>query len=130
MGGGTNLINQKLILDLPAIPGPNRNGGKITQDKDNNLYVIKGNLKHITKLQNFENRGDVDYTGSIYRIDPHSCSAPIDNPFTESDVPNIDKTLVWGINNSFGLMIDSITRAVWDTENGPFFSEAINLVEQ
>ena len=76
MGGGTKLINQKLILDLPAIPGPNRNGGKITLDKDNNLYVIKGNLKHITKLQNFKNRGYADYTGSIYRIDPHPSSVP------------------------------------------------------
>ena len=112
MGGGTNLINQKLILDLPAIPGPNRNSGKITLYKDNNLYVIKGNLKHITKLQNFKNRGYADYTGSIYRIDPHPSSVPIDNPFTESNVPNIDKTFVWGIRNSFGLMIDSITRAV------------------
>lgn len=130
MGSGTNLINQKLILDLHAIPEPNRSGGKITLDKDNNLYVIIGNLKHITKLQNFENREDADYTGSIYRIDPHSSSAPIDNPFTESDVPNIDKTFVWGINNSFGLMIDSITRVVWDTENGSIFSDAINLVEQ
>ncbi len=54
MGGGTNLIKQKWISDLPAIPGPNRNGSKITLDKDNNLYVIKGNLKHITKLQNFK----------------------------------------------------------------------------
>lgn len=126
---GTNLINQKLILDLPAIPGPNHNGGKITLGKDNNLYVIIGDLNHRTKLQNFENGGDPDYTGSIYRIDPHSGSAPVDNPFIESDVPNIDKTFAYGIRNSFGLTIDPITGAVWDTENGPSFSDEINLVE-
>jgi aldose sugar dehydrogenase len=126
---GNDLINQKLILDLPAIPGPNHNGGKITLGKDNNLYVIIGDLNHRTKLQNFENGGDPDFTGSIYRIDPHSGSAPGDNPFVGSDVPNIDKTFAYGIRNSFGLAVDPITGNVWDTENGPSFSDEINLVE-
>lgn len=126
---GNDLINQKLILDLPAIPGPNHNGGKITLGKDNNLYVIIGDLNHRTKLQNFENGGDPDFTGSIYRIDPHSGSAPGDNPFVESDVPNIDKTFAYGIRNSFGLTVDPITGNIWDTENGPSFSDEINLVE-
>ena len=125
---GTDLINQKLILDLPAIPGPNHNGGKITLGKDNYLYAIIGDLNHGTKLQNFENGGDPDYTGSIYRIDPHSGSAPVDNPFVGSDVPNIDKTFAYGIRNSFGLAVDPITGNVWDTENGPSFSDEINLV--
>lgn len=126
---GNALINQKLILDLPAIPGPNHNGGKITLGKDNNLYVIIGDLNHRTKLQNFENGGDPDFTGSIYRIDPHSGSAPGDNPFVGGDVPNIDKTFAYGIRNSFGLTVDPITGNVWDTENGPSFSDEINLVE-
>ena len=126
---GNDLINQNLILDLPAIPGPNHNGGKITLGKDNNLYVIIGDLNHRTKLQNFENGGDPDFTGSIYRIDPHSGSAPGDNPFVGSDVPNIDKTFAYGIRNSFGLTVDPITGNVWDTENGPSFSDEINLVE-
>ena len=118
---GNDLINQNLILDLPAIPGPNHNGGKITLGKDNNLYVIIGDLNHRTKLQNFENGGDPDFTGSIYRIDPHSGSAPGDNPFVESDVPNIDKTFAYGIRNSFGLTVDPITGNVWDTEKAPPF---------
>ena len=126
---GTDLINQKLILDLPAIPGPNHNGGKIALGKDNYLYVIIGDLNHRSKLQNFENGGDPDYTGSIYRIDPHSGSAPGDNPFIGSNVPNIDKTFAYGIRNSFGLTVDPITGHVWDTENGPSFSDEINLVE-
>jgi len=126
---GNDLINQNLILDLPAIPGPNHNGGKITLGKDNNLYVIIGDLNHRTKLQNFENGGDPDFTGSIYRIDPHSGSAPGDNPFVGSDVPNIDKTFAYGIRNSFGLTVDPITGNIWDTENGPSFSDEINLVE-
>jgi aldose sugar dehydrogenase len=126
---GTDLTNQKLILDLTATPGPNHNGGKLTLGKDNNLYTIIGDLNHRTKLQNFENGGDPDYTGSIYRIDPHTGSVPVDNPFVGSDVPNIDKTFAYGIRNSFGLTVDPITGDVWDTENGPSFSDEINLVE-
>src|SRR6187551_513795 len=126
---GNDLINQNLILDLPAMPGPNHNGGKIALGKDNYLYVIIGDLNHRSKLQNFENGGDPDFTGSIYRIDPHSGSAPGDNPFVGSDVPNIDKTFAYGIRNSFGLTVDPITGNIWDTENGPSFSDEINLVE-
>jgi glucose/arabinose dehydrogenase len=119
-----------LISDLPAIPGPNHNDGKITLGKDNNLlYVIIGDLNHRTKLKNFENGGDPDYTGSIYRIDPHSGSAPVDNPFVDNDVPNIDKTFAYGIRKSFRHAVGPITEDVWDTENGPSFSDEINLVQ-
>ena len=125
---GSDLINQKLILGLPTIPGLNHNGGKITLGKGNYLYAIIWDLNHRTKLQNFEN-GDPYYTGSIYRIDLHSGSAPVDNPFVESGIPNIDKTFAYGIRNSFGLAIDPITGDVWNTEIGPSFSDEINRVE-
>ena len=65
--------------------------------------------------------GDPDYTGSIYRIDPYSGSAPVDNPFVGSDVPNIDKTFAYGIRNSFGMAVDPITGNVWDTKTVPPF---------
>ena len=125
---GSDLINQKLILDLSAIPGPNHNGGKITLGKDNYLYAIIGNLNHRTKLQNFEN-GDPYYTGSIYRIDLHSGSAPVDNPFVESAFQILIKLLHMVSDIPIGLAIDPITGDVWNTEIGPSFSDEINLVE-
>ncbi len=39
-----DLINPKLLLDLPASPGPAHNGGPIALDDKNNVYVIVGNL--------------------------------------------------------------------------------------
>jgi glucose/arabinose dehydrogenase len=126
---GNNLVNQKLILDLPGTPGPNHNGGKLTLDKENNLYAVVGDLNHRTQLQNFENGGDPDLTGSIFRIDPNTGEAPPDNPFISSNIPNIDKTFAYGIRNSFGLTVDPITGIIWDTENGPSISDEINIVE-
>ena len=126
---GTTLANQKLILDLPGTPGPNHNGGKLTLDNDNNLYVVVGDLNHRTQLQNFENGGDPDLTGSIFRINPLTGEAPPDNPFFDSNIPNMDKTYAYGIRNSFGLTVDPITGSIWDTENGPSFSDEVNIVE-
>lgn len=126
---GNNLVNQKLILDLPGTPGPNHNGGKLVLGKDNTLYAIIGDLNHRTKLQNFEDGGNPDLTGSIFRIDPFTGQAPSDNPFVNnSDVPNIDKTFAYGIRNSFGLTVDPLTGTIWDTENGPSFSDEVNIV--
>jgi glucose/arabinose dehydrogenase len=125
---GNDLVNQKLVLDLPGTPGPNHNGGKLVLGKDNTLYAIIGDLNHRTKLQNFADGGDPDLTGSIFRIDPLTGQAPSDNPFFESDVPNVDKTFAYGIRNSFGLAVDPLTGTIWDTENGPSFSDEINIV--
>lgn len=78
---------------MPAIFGPNRNGGKITIGKDNNLYDTIENSNHRPKLQNFQNSEIRTISiESIYRIDPHSSSAHVVNPFTESDVSYVDKT--------------------------------------
>ena len=38
------LVNPKLILDLPAVPGPRHNGGAITIGPDNNLYIPIGDV--------------------------------------------------------------------------------------
>jgi aldose sugar dehydrogenase len=56
---GKNLIEQALILDLPALPGPNHDGGKllIDQPKDRsgpNLYAVICDLNHNGVLQNIK----------------------------------------------------------------------------
>jgi len=46
--------NPRLILDMPAIPGPYHNGGKIHMDKSGNLYAVIGDLTAINNtLQNY-----------------------------------------------------------------------------
>src|SRR5918994_5796198 len=49
---GQSLINSTLILDLPAIPGPINNGGKIAIGPDGYLYAVIGDLTHNGQLQN------------------------------------------------------------------------------
>src|SRR5438067_13682144 len=35
-----NLVNPTLILDLPALPGPNHDGGKLVIGSDHYLYAV------------------------------------------------------------------------------------------
>jgi glucose/arabinose dehydrogenase len=125
---GNKLTNQTLLLDLPGLPGPNHDGGKITMGKDGYLYVVIGDLNHRSKLQNIQNGNNPDFTGSIFRVNPLDGSAPSDNPFMETDIPNMEKTFSYGIRNSFGLTSDPISGSIWDTENGPDYFDEINIV--
>ena len=77
---GETLINPSLILDLPAEPGPNHDGGKIIIGPDGYLYAVLGDLNHDGQLQNFPDGPPPDDTGSIVRINPADGAAPTDNP--------------------------------------------------
>jgi aldose sugar dehydrogenase len=50
---GTSLTNPQLLLDLPAGPGTNHQGGKLKIGPDNQLYVIVGEMQREGQLQNF-----------------------------------------------------------------------------
>jgi aldose sugar dehydrogenase len=125
---GETLINPALILDLPADPGPNHNGGKIVIGQDGYLYAVIGDLNHDGQLQNFPNGPPPDDTGSIFRINPKDGSAAPDNPFTGSEDDVLSKYYAYGVRNSFGLDFDPLTGNLWDTENGPASFDEINLV--
>jgi glucose/arabinose dehydrogenase len=40
----SKLVNPKLLLDLPAVPGPGHNSGKIIIGPDNNVYFTIGDV--------------------------------------------------------------------------------------
>src|SRR5262249_50505449 len=72
---GDKLVNAKLLLDLPALPGPRHNAGKIAIGPDNNLYVsigdVDGSFKTIgteTKAQNYEDGPAPDGRAGILRV--------------------------------------------------------------
>lgn len=125
---GDALVNPKLILDLPAIPGPNHNAGKLVMGPDHYLYVIIGDLNHDGKLQNFLDGPEPDDTGVILKVNPNDGSAAPNNPFANSGNSVLSRYYAYGIRNSFGLTIDPITNMLWDTENGPSEYDEVNLV--
>src|SRR5581483_1763094 len=77
---GSVLVNPTLILDLPALPGPNHDGGKIKVGYDGSIYYVIGNLNRKGTLQNFVNASGPDDTSVIFRLNPDG-SSPEDNPF-------------------------------------------------
>ena len=125
---GETLINPSLILDLPAEPGPNHDGGKIIIGPDGYLYAVLWDLNHDGQLQNFPDGPPPDDTGSIFRINRADGSAPTDNPFTGSGTEVLNKYYAYGVRNSFGMDFDPLTGNLWDTENGPASYDEINMV--
>ena len=120
------LVNPKLLLDLPAIPGPRHNGGYITIGPDNNLYVAIGDVDgHTTESQNIHDGGKPDGTGGILRITQDG--KPVQGIIGDQSPSN--KYFAYGVRNSFGLDFDPLSEHLWDTENGAGSNDEINLVE-
>jgi glucose/arabinose dehydrogenase len=128
------LVNPKLLLDLPAIPGPRHNGGAITIGPDNNLYVpigdVDGSHKELdfeTETQNYPDGVEADGRSGILRITLDG--EPVPNGGIIGDELPLNLYYAYGVRNSFGISFDPITGKLWDTENGPGENDEINLVE-
>ncbi|MDW0154484.1 MAG: PQQ-dependent sugar dehydrogenase [Nitrososphaeraceae archaeon] len=128
------LVNPKLLLDLPAYPGPRHNGGAIEIGPDNNLYIpigdvdgsFKSDFQH-TQIQNFAGGKVVaDGRSGILRITQDG--EPVGEGILGDSMP-LGLYYAYGIRNSFGLDFDPVTGFLWDTENGPQDGDEINLVE-
>ena len=128
------LVNPKLLMDLPAYPGPRHNGGAIEIGPDNNIYVpvgdidgsFKSDFQH-TQVQNFAGGKVVaDGRSGILRITQDG--QPVGEGILGDSMP-LRLYYAYGIRNSFGLSFDPITGLLWDSENGPQDGDEINLVE-
>jgi glucose/arabinose dehydrogenase len=127
------LINPKLLLTLPAMPGPRHMGGIIALGPDNNLYVSVGDLdgtfrgpKYDTMAQNYINSSILDGRSGILRI--NQGGRPVGEGILGSTIP-LNLYYAYGIRNSFGFDWDPLTGKLWDTENGPHYGDEINIVE-
>jgi aldose sugar dehydrogenase len=121
------LINPKLILELPARPGPFHDGGKILIGPDKNVYAVIGDLRnHRTQAQNIASGGPPDLTSGIIRVTQDG-KPLLDDPLGNTYPLNL--YYAYGIRNSFGMDFDPVTGKLWDTENGPNYGDEINLVE-
>jgi glucose/arabinose dehydrogenase len=120
------LVNPKLLLDLPAVPGPGHNAGKIIIGPDNNVYYTIGDVgAYKTETQNYPNKPNSNGTSGIYRItqDGKAVKGII------GDKDPLDKYYAYGFRNSFGMDFDPVTGKLWDTENGAACCDEINVVD-
>jgi aldose sugar dehydrogenase len=141
---GSKLVDPKLLLDLPYLPGPAHNGGTMAiGGHDSNVCVIIGNLEvpalnegEGTNLAQNVLRGDepdgragiICVTQDGQRIiQSTSGEQEAGTEGVLGDVHPLDMYYAYGIRNGFGLAFDPITGNLWDTENGGF--DEINLVE-
>src|SRR5215217_8039744 len=128
------LVNPKLLLDLPATPGPRHNGGAIMIGTDNNLYIPVGDVdgshkepEFETETQNYPDGAEPDGRSGILRITLDGEPVP-DGGIIGDEYP-LNLYYAYGIRNSFGIDFDPVTGNLWDTENGPEHGDEINLVE-
>jgi glucose/arabinose dehydrogenase len=125
------LVNPKLLLDLPADPGPRHNGGEVLIGPDNNLYITVGDVdgsfqgeQWQTTTQNYQDGAEVDGRSGILRITQDGI--PVAGILGQD--PPLSMYYAYGIRNSYGIDFDPVTGNMWDTENGPGNSDEINLV--
>ena len=128
------LVNPKLLLDLPATPGPRHNGGAVVIGPDNNLYIPIGDIdgtyqseESETLAQNYPDGAEPDGRSGILRITQDG--GPVPNGGIIGDETPLNLYYAYGIRNSFGINFDPVTGNLWDTENGPGEGDEINLVE-
>jgi len=126
---GPELTNEQEFMDLPATPATNHQGGKLVASNDGYLYSVTGELQRNGKDQNIVNGPDPDFSGAILKTNANDGSPAPNNPF-KSDNSNdpINWYQAYGLRNSFGLGIDPVTGALWDSENGENAFDEINLV--
>jgi aldose sugar dehydrogenase len=127
------LVNPKLLLDLPGLPGPRHNGGAIKIGPDNNVYAPVGDVDKVDSTTEAQNNPEnpADGSSGILRITQDG--EPVKNPTTGSyvlgDTFPLNLYYAYGIRNSFGIDFDPVTGNLWDTENGAGYGDEINLVE-
>ena len=127
------LINPKLLLDLPALPGPRHAGGVLAIGPDKNVYLTIGDLdgtfrfkQYQTMTQNYQNGAIPDGRSGILVVTQEG--KPTGKHTLGSSFP-LNLYYAYGIRNSFGIDWDPVTGSLWDSENGPNFGDELNLVQ-
>jgi len=121
----SKLVNPKLLLDLPALPGPGHNSGKIIIGPDNNVYFTIGDVGYRSQTQNYPNNPNSNGTSAVYRITQDG--NVVKGIIGDKDI--LDKYYAYGLRNSFGMDFDPVTGKLWDTENGDACCDEINTVQ-
>ncbi len=95
---GQTLIDPRLVVDLPAFPGPYHNGGKLIFGPDHYLYIVIGDLAG-PKTQALNNKTGpaADGTGGILRVPQDG--RPVSDPILGKKYP-LKLYYAYGIRNN------------------------------
>ena len=118
----SKLVNPKLLLDLPASPGPLHNGGVIKVKNDGDIYLTTGDVRTPGNIQ------EVILNKTIAGILRITAEGKTVSPSILKGKESLNIYYAYGIRNSFGMDFDPITGNLWDTENGQRYGDEINLV--
>ena len=108
---GNELVNPILIKSFDGYH-TTHHGGVMTSDKANNVYAFKGDGDSKSIYQNYPDSNN--FESGIFKIDSN----------------NSIELYAVGVRNSFGLAIDPITQNLWETENGQFTYDEINMINE
>src|SRR5829696_7253717 len=125
------LTNPRLLLKLKPDPRTVHNGGTTVIGPDNNVYVVTGeagNSKTLSRnikdgLNPFGSSGILRLTQDGRPLVDINGTGILGNTYP------LIMYYAYGIRNSFGMDFDPVTGNLWDTENGPYYGDEINLVE-
>ena len=124
------LINPKLLLGLPPTGRTVHNGGVTVVGPDDNLYVAVGEAGNPeTKSRNIKTGSQPFGTSGILRMTQEGYPVRNGTSGILGNTSPLNLYFAYGIRNSFGMDFDPITGNLWDTENGPYYGDEINLVE-
>ncbi len=128
------LVNPKLLLDLPFLPGPSHDGGVLKMGPDGkSVYLVIGNLNfiqnqtYLTRAQNVKGGAMPDGRGGVLRV-TFNGDVVGGKGILGNNNP-LNKYYAYGLRNSFGIGFDPVTGNLWDTENGQSTNDEINLVK-
>lgn len=120
-----NLGSSTSILNLAGSTSAIHNGGSMTFGADGMLYVIVGDRDLDTGLRNGAGAVTQTDTAVVFRLNANG-SAPGNNPLGGGILA---KYYAYGIRNAFGLAVDPVSGALWDTENGPETYDELNRID-
>jgi aldose sugar dehydrogenase len=141
------LVNPRLLLDLPATPGLTHNGGKIAIGPDGNVYLGVGDIgdhdsSDPSTIINIKGGPEPDGRAGILRVTQNgeAVQAAEEQGIEREEEDDSSNSILgdeyplnlyyaYGIRNSFGMDFDPVTGKLWDVETGRYFGEEINLVE-
>jgi glucose/arabinose dehydrogenase len=100
---------------------------RIVFGRDGKIYMSIG-MTHPGKFGSAQDAQDpASHGGKVLRLNDDG-SAPLDNPFAgrQGYKPEL---YAFGIRNAIGLIVHPQTGELWDTENGPFGGDEINIIQ-